>query len=184
MRLFFGLTLPPDVRAATAEYARLAAQTLPGRYALPENHHITLAFLGEVAPARLGEAQAVLAECAAAFPAPQVTVMGPSHFSREENAIFTLRAGSEPPLAPLHDALVAALGARGLPFDPGPFSPHVTLARHARLTDAPPPPFAPVRFLAERACLLLSARDGENVLRYTPLADAPFMTHFPENRGL
>ena len=51
MRLFFGLTLPPEVRKATAQYARLAAQTLPGRYALPENHHITLAFLGEVEPA-------------------------------------------------------------------------------------------------------------------------------------
>lgn len=184
MRLFFGLTLPPEVRKATAQYARLAAQTLPGRYALPENHHITLAFLGEVEPACLGEAQAVLAACAAAFPAPQVTIEGPSHFGREENAIFTLRAASEPPLAPLHDALTGALNARGLPFDPGPFSPHVTLARHARLTDAPPPPFAPVRFFAERACLFLSARDGENVLRYTPLSDAPFMTHPLENCGL
>lgn len=184
MRLFFGLTLPPEVRKATAAYAHRAAQTLPGRYALPENHHITLAFLGEVEPARLDEAQAVLTVCAAAFPAPQVTIEGPSHFGRAENAIFTLCAGSEPPLAPLHDALVAALCARGLPFDPGPFSPHVTLARHARLTDAPPPPFAPVRFWAQRACLFLSARDGDNVLRYTPLAGAPFMTHFPENRGI
>ena len=184
MRLFFGLTLPPEVRKATAAYAHRAAQTLPGRYALPENHHITLAFLGEVEPARLGGAQAVLAACAAAFPAPLVTVEGPGHFGREENAILTLRAGSEPPLAPLHEALVAALDARGLPFDPGPFSPHVTLARHARLTDAPPPPFAPVRFRAARACLFLSARDRENVLRYTPLYSAPFMTDSAENRGL
>ena len=184
MRLFFGLSLPPSAREATADYARRAAQAVPGRYALPDNHHITLAFLGEVEPARAGEAEAVLAACAAAFPAPQVTISGPAHFGREENAIFILRAAGEPPLTPLHDALVAALCARGLPFDPGPFSPHVTLARHARLTDAPPPPFAPVRFLAQRACLFLSARDGDNVLRYTPLAGAPFMTHFPGNRGI
>ena len=184
MRLFFGLTLPPEVRKATAAYAHRAAQTLPGRYALPENHHITLAFLGKVEPARLDEAQAVLTVCAAAFPAPQVTIEGPSHFGRAENAIFTLCAGSEPPLAPLHDALVAALCARGLPFDPGPFSPHVTLARHARLAGAEPPPFAPVRFCAVQAHLFLSARDAEGVLRYTPLASAPFMTDSPGNRGL
>ena len=71
MRLFFGLSLPPSAREATADYARRAAQAVPGRYALPDNHHITLAFLGEVEPARAGEAEAVLAACAAAFPAPQ-----------------------------------------------------------------------------------------------------------------
>ena len=184
MRLFFGLSLPDSIRAVTRACAEAAAACVSGRYALAENHHITLAFLGEVPPERLPDARDVLARCAAAFPAPQVTIEGPSHFGRAENAIFTLCAGSEPPLAPLHDALVAALCARGLPFDPGPFSPHVTLARHARLTDAPPPPFAPVRFLAQRACLFLSARDGDNVLRYTPLAGAPFMTRFPENRGI
>ena len=167
MRLFFGLSLPPDVRAATAAYARRAAQCVPGRYALPDNHHITLAFLGEVPPEREGEARAVLSGCAAAFPAPQVTIVGPSHFGREENAIFTLRAESEPPLDPLHAALTDALGAAGLPFDPGPFSPHVTLARHAKLSGADVPPFEPVRFTAARAALFLSARDGTDVLRYT-----------------
>ena len=136
MRLFFGLSLPPSAREATADYARRAAQAVPGHYALPDNHHITLAFLGEVEP------------------------------------------------APLHDALVRTLQERRLPFDPGPFSPHVTLARHARLAGAEPPPFAPVRFCAVQAHLFLSARDAEGVLRYTPLASAPFMTDSPGNRGL
>ena len=184
MRMFFGLSLPPSAREATADYARRAAQAVPGRYALPDNHHITLAFLGEVEPARAGEAEAVLAACATAFPAPQVTIRGPAHFGREENAIFILRAAGEPPLAPLHDALVRTLQERRLPFDPGPFSPHVTLARHARLAGAEPPPFAPVRFCAVQAHLFLSARDAEGVLRYTPLASAPFMTDSPGNLGL
>ena len=184
MRLFFGLSLPGDVRAVTRACAESAALSIPGRYPPAENHHVTLAFLGEVEPARAGEAEAVLAACAAAFPAPQVTIRGPAHFGREENAIFILRAAGEPPLAPLHDALVRTLQERRLPFDPGPFSPHVTLARHARLAGAEPPPFAPVRFCAVQAHLFLSARDAEGVLRYTPLASAPFMTDSPGNRRL
>ena len=175
MRLFFGLSLPPSAREATADYARRAAQAVPGRYALPDNHHITLAFLGEVPPEREGEARAVLSRCAAAFPAPRVTIAGPSHFGREENAIFTLRAQSEPSLDPLHASLTDALGAAELPFDPGPFSPHVTLARHAHLSGADVPPFEPICFTATRAALFLSARDEADTLRYTERFWAEFM---------
>lgn len=175
MRLFFGLSLPGDVRAVTRACAESAALSIPGRYPPAENHHVTLAFLGEVPPEREGEARAVLSRCAAAFPAPRVTIAGPSHFGREENAIFTLRAESEPPLGPLHAALTDALGAAGLPFDPGPFSPHVTLARHAHLSGADVPPFEPVCFTATRAALFLSARDEADTLRYTERFWAEFM---------
>ena len=177
MRLFFGLTLPPHVREATDAYARRASCSIPGRYAPGGNHHLTLAFLGEVEPQRVQEAAAILAACAGAFPAPQVTVTAPSHFGRAENAILILRAESEPPLAPLHDALCDALRAALLPCDPGPFSPHVTLARHARLSGAQMPPFSPVRFKAAQAHVFLSARDSQNVLRYTPIAEASFLQH-------
>lgn len=175
MRLFFGLTLPPAAREATRAYAGRAALTVPGRYAPAENHHLTLAFLGEVDPARVPDAQAVLAACARDFPAPRVTLIGPSHFGRAENAIFILRAEAEPDLNPLHDALIRALQAAGLPCDPGPFSPHVTLARHARMAEGEAPAFEPVEFTAERAYVFLSARDGENTLRYTPIGQAEFM---------
>lgn len=174
MRLFFGLSLPPRAREATRAYAGRAALTIPGRYAPAENHHLTLAFLGEVEPARVPDAQAVLAACARDFPAPRVTLMDPSHFGRAENAIFILCAQAEPDLTPLHDALIRALQDAGLPRDPGPFSPHVTLARHARMTEGEAPAFAPVEFTAERAHVFLSARDGEGQLRYTPIGHVKF----------
>ena len=50
MRLFFGLSLPGDVRAVTRACAESAALSIPGRYPPAENHHVTLAFLGEVPP--------------------------------------------------------------------------------------------------------------------------------------
>lgn len=173
MRLFFGLSLPDSVRAVTRACAESAALSFPGRYAPAENHHITLAFLGEVPPERLPDARDVLARCAAAFPAPTLTLQGFGCFGRRTNGILILRVHSEPPLAPLHDRLVRALAGAGLPADPGPFSPHITLARHAALPDALPA-CPPVSFTAASSHVFLSARDTAGVLRYTPLETVPF----------
>lgn len=173
MRLFFGLSLPDSVRAVTRSCAGIAAQSVPGRYVLPENHHVTLAFLGDVPPERLPDARDVLARCAAAFPVPVLTLDGLGCFGRRTNGILILRVQSDPPLAPLHAALVSALSEANLPADPGPFSPHITLARHAALPDALPV-CPPVSFAAARAHVFLSARDKAGVLRYTPLETVSF----------
>ena len=173
MRLFFGLSLPEDVRAVTRACAESAAQTIPGRYALPQNHHITLAFLGDVPPERLGDARDVLARCAAAFPAPALSLDGYDFFGRRENGILILRVGSRPPLFPLHEQLTGALHAAGLPADPGPFSPHITLARRA-VIPAELPVCPSVFFSCSRAHVYLSARDEAGVLRYTLLETVDF----------
>lgn len=180
MRLFFGLSLPDDVRAVTRACAEAAAACVPGRYAPAENHHITLAFLGEVPPERLPDARDVLARCAAAFPAPVLTLCGFDHFGRRENAILILRVHSEPPLGPLHDRLVRALAQADLPADPGPFSPHITIARHASLPDALPV-CPPASFRAASSHVFLSARDEAGVLRYTPLETVSFARAGAEN---
>lgn len=174
MRLFFGLTLPEEIRRATAACAGAAQAVIPGRYLPAANHHITLAFLGEVAPERLREAQAVLARCAAGVPAPRLTLGGLSHFGRPQNAILILRVHSEPALDALHERLVRALLASRLPADPGPFSPHITLARHAVMPECLPPAPAPLCFRADRAHVFLSARGEDGVLAYTPIAEAAF----------
>lgn len=173
MRLFFGLSLPDEIRDATSACARAAREIIPGRYALSENHHITLAFLGEVPPERLCDAQRVLAQCISLHPAPRLTLDGFSHFGRAENGILILRVKSEPALDSLHDALIRALIREGLPADPGPFSPHITLARHAQLGDSLPV-CPPLSFTAAHAHLYLSARDAQNALRYTPLHSISF----------
>ncbi len=180
MRIFFGLSLPDGVRDAVESLSLSAQALLPGRYTLPGNHHLTLAFLGDVPQERLSEAKDVLARCAAAFPAPQIAVRGADHFGPASNAILALRAEGEPDLAPLHGALLSALEGASLPFSPGPFAPHITLARHARIE-----PGALSRidrqargvpaFKAPCAHLFLSARDEANVLRYTPLFRAGFL---------
>jgi len=173
MRLFFGLSLPEDIRAVTAGCARHAATVIPGRYASADNHHITLAFLGDVPTERLEDARLVLERCVQDFPAPVITLDALSHFGREQNAILIIRAHSEPALDSLHAKLVQALLACGLPADPGPFSPHITLARHAVIPHHLPA-LEPVSFTASHAHVFLSARDADNILRYTPLYTVSF----------
>ena len=174
MRLFFGLSLPPAVRAAAAACADAAKQSIPGRYAPAENYHITLAFLGEVPPDQLDRACAVLADVIRGFPAPRITLLAPDHFGRAQNGILILRAASCPPLDPLHDALISALQSAGLPADPGPFSPHITLARHADVTGGLPPAPKPLSFSPVCAHVFLSARNDQGILTYTPIASAAF----------
>lgn len=174
MRLFFGLSLPDDVRAITAECALRTSAAIPGRYTSADNHHITLAFLGDVAHERLKDACCVLSQCLQAFPAPTITLDALSYFGRAQNGILIIRAQSAPSLDGLHMQLVHALHACGLPADPGPFSPHVTLARHA-LIPQQLPSFEPVSFTARQAHVFLSARDERNILRYTPLYSVPFL---------
>ena len=182
MRLFFGLPLPGEIRTATAALAAAAMPRIPGRYTLPENHHITLAFIGEVLPERLPDAARILERCASSFPAPQITLTGFSHFGRDENGILILCAQSDPPLEALHASLKAALAQAALPFDPGPFSPHITLARHADTTAGyPESALLPVRFAARQACVFLSNRDGQNILRYTPLHTVTFAAGQPDS---
>lgn len=180
MRLFFGLSLSSQARAYTAACAELAASCVPGRYAPADNHHLTLAFLGGVEEARLPDAQRVLAQCIAAFPAPRITLGELDCFGPLRSAILILRAESRPALEPLHEALCAALLADGLPCSPGPFCPHVTLARRAVLSEAQLAALNAARhgegasFIARRAHVFLSARDEHQMLRYTPLLSADF----------
>ena len=160
MRLFFGFDLPSPVRRETARLALEAARRIPGRYAAADNHHITLAFVGETPPERLDEVQAVLLACLRGVPAPLLTLGPCGFFGRERRAILILRVLSDPGLDPLHGALCAALAGRGLPFDPGSFSPHVTLARNASVTPDALCALraAPLSFRPADACLFLSAR--------------------------
>ena len=108
MRLFFGLSLPGDVRAVTRACAESAALSIPGRYPPAENHHVTLAFLGEVPPERLPAARDVLARCAAAFPAPTLTLQGFDCFGRRTNGILIHLCQ----ISPIHIGCVFALQER------------------------------------------------------------------------
>lgn len=174
MRLFYGLSLPDDVRRCAAEHAQMLSSQFPGRYVLPENYHITLAFLGDVPEDRAADAFDILRQYTLNMPPPLLTLGETGFFGNRERAIVTIRIQDTPPLLPLHQSLVQALDNAGLPADHGPFSPHITLARKASLPPSPLPHCQTVSFCAPHAHLYLSARNTENVLTYTPIFTTPF----------
>lgn len=174
MRLFFGLSLPEEIRRAAAKRADDCRRQIPGRYTLEENYHITLAFLGDVLQERLPDAQQALASVIQNTPSPELTLGRTDYFGRQQNGILILRVCSEPALDSLHNALIQQLLAAGLPSDCGPFSPHITLARHASIPGGVLPEGEALRFSPREAHVFLSARDDANILRYTPLFSTPF----------
>lgn len=175
MRLFFGLSLPDEIRRASAKRADNCRALIPGRYTLQENYHITLAFLGDVPQARLANAQDVLSSCIKSIPAPVLTLGETGYFGRQQNGILILHVHSDPALDHLHNLLVLRLLDAGLPADLGPFSPHITLARHACVPDGALPTGDALSFVPDKAHLFLSARDETDTLRYTPLFSSPFL---------
>ena len=138
MRLFVAITPPApalqhlaravdDVRAETTE--RLT-------WSLPEQWHLTLAFLGEVDERRADRLGSRLARAAGRHPAMQLRVVGAGRFgSRRQGRV--LWAGVTGDVQPL-GRLAAAVGAAARREDiavPARFRPHLTLARARQPTD-------------------------------------------------
>jgi RNA 2',3'-cyclic 3'-phosphodiesterase len=121
LRLFFALWPEADIAERLRQAAdplNLAAGT---RRVNPKNFHMTLAFVGEVADARL----AVLQQIGQSLRAPCFSIVCDSMEYWREPRVIVAAAQNSPP--GFHD-LACRLGAAiGLP--PAPLRAHVTLAR-------------------------------------------------------
>ncbi|HEX4954258.1 MAG TPA: RNA 2',3'-cyclic phosphodiesterase [Thermoanaerobaculia bacterium] len=126
------LDLPEPVREAVAAFARTEAARSPrARWVRPEGMHLTLAFLGEVAPARLPFLIATLAEVCARHPPFPLRVEGAGAFPpRGPSRALWLGCPAGAALAPFQRAVAEqAAAAVGLTPEARPFHPHLTLAR-------------------------------------------------------
>lgn len=129
MRLFVAVRLPED----TAEAAfRILPGALPAlRRVRPDLLHLTLAFLGDVADARLDAvADACGAAAGGAEPfAVSLDRLGSFPPRRGDAAVWMGVTQGADPLRRLAEAVRAELVRAEVPFDPKPFVAHVTLAR-------------------------------------------------------
>jgi RNA 2',3'-cyclic 3'-phosphodiesterase len=142
VRLFVAIVPPPAVLAeVAAALSPLQAARPELRWTGPEDWHLTLAFLGEVAEPVLDDLTLRLGRAAARHPVQRLSVRGGGAFPRPSRA-SVLWAGmeSDGDLAAL--AASVAAGARragAAPPDEGRrYRPHLTLARSrqaANLTD-------------------------------------------------
>ncbi len=125
MRLFVALDLPWALRERLADLGT----GLPGvRWVPPENFHITLRFLGELAPYRAEEIDHALAALRGrAFPL-ELSGVGTLEKAGRVTALWA-GVARNPALEHLRAKVETAVQRAGLPPERRRFSPHVTLAR-------------------------------------------------------
>lgn len=129
-RLFIGIDVPDDVRARIAAVVEPLRATRPAlRWTDPQRWHLTVAFLGDVAP---GDVEAVTdVMTAAAGSVEQEIRLATGAAGRFGNRVLWLGLDDDPAgsVTRLGTDLQRALGDRDLPVDPKPVRPHLTLAR-------------------------------------------------------
>jgi 2'-5' RNA ligase len=137
MRLFVAVTPPPEaideLRSATA---RLHSAGPKLRWTRPEQWHLTLAFLGEVADAARADLTVRLGRTAARHPPVRLALQGAGRFG--DRVLWTRVVGDVAALRQLAASVGAAARRAGLVLDDRPYRPHLTLARGREGADLRP----------------------------------------------
>ena len=130
MRLFFAVTIPPEVIGGiVTESKKIPAHSL--RWVAPENQHFTLRFLGAVEAGRVAELISAGQETALKHHPFLLTISGSGFFPDEKRPrVFWVGTGEgSERLVTLADELSSALNEGGFPSEDRPFIPHLTVAR-------------------------------------------------------
>lgn len=171
--MFFALWPDERVKLALGQWAGAFHAACGGRRMRTENLHITIAFIGAIARDRIE----ALAEAAASVQAREFDLLLDQPGYWKHNRIAWLGAGDVPSaLISMVEELRAALTCAGIPFDPKPFVPHVTLLRNARQPQEMPA-LDPVRWRV-RGFVLLSSEREQAGPGYR-IAAGPFATSVP-----
>jgi 2'-5' RNA ligase len=136
MRLFMGVAIPEATRNALAALTGRLVSAVPGLTAVkPEAMHVTLRFLGEVAPSDAGELRRRMQSCRLATRGFLALLAGYGQFppNGQPRVLYVgFRSGVEPFVA-LWRELCALTGGIGTEETELTFVPHVTLLRNKRL---------------------------------------------------
>ena len=172
MRLFVAGPFPPAVQETVAGVARqLGSLAEKGRFVHKDNLHLTLKFLGEVAPERVEPLTAALARHLDGMPRFTLALGGAGTFGHRQprRVVWLGLTGDLAALRRLYQAVEQAAQGAGFPAEQRPFAAHITLARDvtvdaAVLTRLTVPD---CRFSAAQVALMVSDVSGGR-RRYTP----------------
>jgi 2'-5' RNA ligase len=131
MRLFIALNLPKKERERIHRAARpLREEAMPVQWIEPKNFHVTLKFLGQVRPDRLGGIQGAIARVADSTAPFMTTVGGFGAFPTiRRPRVIWVGVSANPELRCLKQDLEWALGDHGFEPETRAFHPHLTLGR-------------------------------------------------------
>ena len=141
MRMFVALVPPDDVIEHLSEFLAPRQEAEPGfRWTTPEQWHLTLAFMAQVADRHLDDLVARLERAAVRRTAFSLRLSGGGAFpgpSRAKVLFTAVDAGDQQEeLRRLATGARAAATKAGAATDGGRFHPHVTLARIGRPVEA------------------------------------------------
>jgi 2'-5' RNA ligase len=170
-RLFLGLQPP-------AECARYWLETARGtlgcpswlRWQLPANVHLTVHFLGRIGAVTVSRLVPAMAAAMAGHGPVQVETGSGAWFpDAQRPVVLVASVRLQPSLVALATAVEQVVEEIGLPVDPRPFQPHITLARLRGRPRAWPPALslAPKEFTATQLVLFESQSDSTGT-RYLP----------------
>jgi RNA 2',3'-cyclic 3'-phosphodiesterase len=133
-RVFFALWPDADTRRRLAQAAARLQAACGGRMPKPDNIHLTLVFLGDVAREQLN----ALRKAADAV-TTRVHTLTLERFGwfRRNRVAWAAPARTPPDLLELVQELEAALRQAGFRFDARPYEAHITLGRKANCGELP-----------------------------------------------
>ena len=124
MRLFVGLPVPSELAQALVRFTQ-KIELPKARRTPPENVHLTLVFLGEVAEPVLPSIERELSELT--FAPIRLNLIGLSTFPRA--GVLFAEVEPSPALLQLQAKVVEGMARCGLAWEDRPYHPHLTLAR-------------------------------------------------------
>jgi RNA 2',3'-cyclic 3'-phosphodiesterase len=130
VRLFIAIELPNEIRAELSTFVKELHDVAPKvKWVRAENLHVTLKFLGNTDPSRLGSIKNALQLIRSPQPI-ELSFHGLGFFpSGTRPRVFWVGMESSASLISLAQNIDHAVHALGFPLDDRPFTPHLTLAR-------------------------------------------------------
>ena len=166
MRLFIAINFSSDTRSRLlALRDDLRARSERGRFSLPENIHLTLAFLGECDAKQAAATKAVMD--ALAFRPFIIEIEQVGRFKRDGGDIWWAGVADNKPLIDYQRELTDKLITVGFTLDKRKYSPHITLGREV-VTDTMPYKITPFGETVSAVDLMKSERIGGK-LTYTAI---------------
>lgn len=130
-RLFIAIPLPPQVLDRLSRVQRQLRPQLPGfRWSHPESMHLTLRFLGEQPDDLVAEIGKIVVCVGSSSPPFQLPLGGLGAFPTPQRArVIWGGVHNLPDMQRLYSELSRQLQRLGIPAEPRPFAPHLTLGR-------------------------------------------------------
>lgn len=160
MRCFIGVPVPDpvaDTLVRAARPLRNSRDPRVNRWSHPRDYHITLAFLGQIDPARVPDLLLAMAEASASVSRFSLCLNRIECFPQARPKVVAAMPQPHPALHTLQHRLVQALDSLGIRLEDRRFHAHLSLARlHKKPDDMPMPSLATTLLPVEEIALYCS----------------------------